>query len=96
MVQTHQDLFTALVTEVIHLPDEQRHDVRRTQHDHVMEWVRLLRARRPELPRAEAQALVHAVLAMVNTMSSARGTCGVDPGLRTSCSSCRRVLLSAR
>ncbi|MGW5861603.1 TetR/AcrR family transcriptional regulator [Streptomyces sp. NPDC055239] len=66
LVETHNDLFMALVTEVIHLPDEQRHDVRRTQHDHVMEWVRLLRAGRPELAQADAQVLVHAVLGMVN------------------------------
>ncbi|MEV4939715.1 TetR/AcrR family transcriptional regulator [Streptomyces zaomyceticus] len=66
LVHTHSDLFLALVTEVIHLPDEQRHDVRRTQHDHVMEWVRLLRACRPGLSQAEAHVLVHAVLAMIN------------------------------
>ncbi|MGW0184658.1 TetR/AcrR family transcriptional regulator [Streptomyces sp. NPDC003362] len=72
LVQTHNDLFMALVTEVIHLPDEQRHDVRRTQHDHVMEWVRLLRACRPELSQAEAQVLVHAVLAMVNDVQRTR------------------------
>ncbi|MEV0522013.1 TetR family transcriptional regulator [Streptomyces sp. NPDC050439] len=66
LVATHTDLFAALVTEVIHLPDEQRHDVRKTQRDHVLEWVHLLGECRPDLSRAERQALVHAVLGMVN------------------------------
>ncbi|MEU6674155.1 TetR family transcriptional regulator [Streptomyces sp. NPDC046853] len=66
LVQTHTDLFAALVTEVIHLPDDQRHDVRRTQRDHVLEWEHLLGQCRPDLPRSERQVRVRAVLGLVN------------------------------
>lgn len=66
LVETHTDLFAALVTEVIHLPDAQRQDVLRAQREHVLEWVHLLGECRPELTRVERQVLVHGVIRMVN------------------------------
>jgi AcrR family transcriptional regulator len=63
---SHTDMLTALVTEVLQLPDDQRHAIRRIQRDYVTEWLRLLLLARPGLDRAEAQLTVHGALAMVN------------------------------
>lgn len=53
-----------LVTEVGHLPTDQRHRLRRGQREHVDEWARLLDAE-----PAEARALVHAALTLINDLS---------------------------
>lgn len=62
----HHDLVGILVSEVTNLPDSLRHDVRRSQHDYVEEWVRLLTDARPELDASRAKYVVHAVLTVVN------------------------------
>ncbi len=64
----NRHLTGALITEVIQLPAEQRHTIRRLQHDYVSEWVHLLTAERPELTEAEARVVVHAVLTTVNDL----------------------------
>jgi hypothetical protein len=46
---SHKDLIGTLVSEVMNLPDRQRHEIRRPQHDYVAEWVHLLRTDRPDL-----------------------------------------------
>jgi len=66
MCSAHTDLIAALVTEVLHLPDDQRHTIRRIQHDYVAEWVELLSRVRPELDQTDAQLTVHAALGMIN------------------------------
>ncbi|MEU5952050.1 TetR family transcriptional regulator [Streptomyces sp. NPDC047525] len=66
MCSEHTDLIAALVTEVLHLPDDQRHTIRRIQHDFVAEWVELLSRVRPELDQTDAQLTVHGVLGMIN------------------------------
>jgi predicted acetyltransferase len=53
----------------VHLPDEQRHAIRRLQHDYVGEWVQLLTTRRPGLTEPEARVITQAVLAIVNDLS---------------------------
>jgi AcrR family transcriptional regulator len=62
----HRALVAALITEVIHLPDDDRHALRRTQHDYVNEWVNLLVSRRPELDATSAGVLVHGALGVIN------------------------------
>ncbi len=62
----HHDLVGILVSEVTNLPDDQRHSVRRSQHDYVAEWIRLLREARPEMTDAEARFIVHATLTLIN------------------------------
>ncbi|MBB5135094.1 AcrR family transcriptional regulator [Thermocatellispora tengchongensis] len=64
----HPDLIGVLITEVIHLPAEERHANRRKQHLYVAEWTRLLRAVRPELSQPEALALTHGALTLVNDL----------------------------
>ncbi|MEU0505270.1 TetR family transcriptional regulator [Nocardia sp. NPDC005998] len=64
----HPDLVGALVTEVDHLPAEQRHAIRQAQHDYVAEWVHLLASVRPELSRPTAAIAVHGVFGLVNSV----------------------------
>ncbi|WP_165970471.1 hypothetical protein [Actinomadura sp. 6K520] len=66
---TSSHLTGALITEVVHLPDEQRHAIRRLQHDYVGEWGQLLTTRRPGLTEPEARVITQAVLAIVNDLS---------------------------
>jgi AcrR family transcriptional regulator len=65
----HHDLVGILVSEVTNLPDDQRHSVRRSQHDYVEEWIRLLTDVRPVLTDAEARFIVHATLTVINDAS---------------------------
>ncbi|MEU8250125.1 TetR family transcriptional regulator [Nonomuraea sp. NPDC048916] len=65
----HSHLTGTLITEVIHLPAEQRHAIRRLQHDYVSEWVHLLTIERPELTEAEARVVVHAVFTTINDLA---------------------------
>lgn len=67
--RVHHDLVGILVAEVTNLPDEHRRDVRRSQHDYVAEWIRLLRMTRPELDPQRARFLVHGVLTVVNDVT---------------------------
>jgi len=67
--RVHHDLVGILVAEVSNLPDEHRRDVRRSQHDYVAEWIRLLRTTRPELDERRARFVVHAVLTVVNDVT---------------------------
>jgi AcrR family transcriptional regulator len=62
----HTDLMSVLLTETIYLPDEERHVLRRTQHEYVAEWVRLVVAVRPQLTPAEARFLVQGALGLIN------------------------------
>jgi len=62
----HTDLMSVFLTETIHLPDDDRHAIRRVQHEYVSEWVRLLDATRPELSSAEARFVVQGAVALVN------------------------------
>jgi AcrR family transcriptional regulator len=62
----HTDLMGVFLSETIYLPDEERHALRRVQHEYVSEWVRLLVAVRPDLTQPEARFVVHGVLGLVN------------------------------
>jgi AcrR family transcriptional regulator len=65
------DLVSVYVSENNNLPDDDRHQLRRTQRMHVEEWVRLLTTVRPDLPVAEARVLVHAALNLVSDLGRA-------------------------
>jgi AcrR family transcriptional regulator len=91
----HRHLIGTLVTEMINLPEEQRHELRRLQHEYVAEWVSLLLAIRPDLPEMHARVLVHATLTVVNDMSRIRHL-RQGPGIRTAVRRiCHNVLTSA-
>ncbi|MBQ1043324.1 TetR/AcrR family transcriptional regulator [Micromonospora sp. C72] len=59
------DLVAVYLAENNNLPDRDRHQLRGAQRAHVEEWVRLVRAVRPELPAGDARVLVHAALNVV-------------------------------
>jgi AcrR family transcriptional regulator len=62
----HTDLMAVLLSEAIHLPDEERRVLRRVQHEYVSEWVQLLGEVRPDLSAPEARFVTHGLLAVVN------------------------------
>ncbi|WP_165034652.1 TetR/AcrR family transcriptional regulator [Candidatus Protofrankia californiensis] len=64
--QAHHDLIGLLITEVEHLPEDERHAARRAQHDYLTEWVHLLRLVHPELDPTAARIRVHAAVAVAN------------------------------
>lgn len=43
--------------------------LRRSQRDYVAEWVALLTAARPRVPTGEALVLIHAALAVINSLT---------------------------
>jgi AcrR family transcriptional regulator len=69
LVFTQGDLVSVYQAENNNLPDRDRHELRKAQRLQVEEWVRLLAARRPELPTAEARVLVHAALNLVTDLA---------------------------
>lgn len=64
----HGRFIDILVSEINHLPPEQRHRARQTQHAYVSEWVGLLCQERPELDAARARVLVQAALTLANDL----------------------------
>lgn len=65
----HGGFIDILVSEVNHLPDEQRHRARQTQHAYVAEWVGLLCEARPGLDEVRSRILVQAALTAANDMA---------------------------
>jgi AcrR family transcriptional regulator len=66
------DLFSTLITEIVHVPDAERHLLRRIQQDYVSEWVQLLRALRPDLSETEARVVTHAVMSLFSDVARMR------------------------
>ncbi|MFR9778262.1 TetR/AcrR family transcriptional regulator [Micromonospora sp. MS34] len=64
--QAHHDLVGLLITEVDHLPEDERRSSRQTQYDYISEWVHLLGAGRPGLDPIAARVRVQAVLTVAN------------------------------
>ncbi|MFE4369701.1 TetR/AcrR family transcriptional regulator [Streptomyces sp. NPDC056835] len=84
----HHDLIDLMITELGHLPDNERHDARQAQHDYVSEWAHLLRAARPELGPTAARIRVHAALAVANDTARTphlRHNPATEPAARTLC-----------
>ncbi len=68
VLATHRgELITALLTDLNHLSDDQRHHFREAQHDYITEWVALLRRIRSTLDATAARIEVQAALTVVNT-----------------------------
>ncbi|TDD87582.1 TetR/AcrR family transcriptional regulator [Saccharopolyspora karakumensis] len=65
----HGGFIDILVSEVGHLPADERHRARQTQHSYVAEWVGLLCEARPELDPVRSRILVQAALTAANDMA---------------------------
>ena len=63
---THPEIYGLLITDIDHLPDDERHASRRAQHEHVSEWAHLLRLDQPHLDPVAARIRVHAVLSVAH------------------------------
>jgi AcrR family transcriptional regulator len=63
---THPEIFGLLITDIDHLPEDERHAIRRAQHEHVTEWAHLLRLDQPALDPVAARIRVHAVLSVAH------------------------------
>lgn len=66
---TDPQLVGILLSEIIHLPEDAHTAFRARQLEYVAEWVGLLRTARPDLAVREARVLVHAALAVVNSLT---------------------------
>ena len=64
----HGDALSALLTEVVNVPEDERAPIRRLQHDYASEWVALLIRVRPELAAPEAEALTRTAQSVINRM----------------------------
>lgn len=80
-VAGNPEIVSVLVSQTIHLPAPHRDELRRSQRAYLAEWVALLTASRPELPAPEARVLVHAALALVNSLARVHHL-AVRPGAR--------------
>jgi AcrR family transcriptional regulator len=63
---THFQIFGLLITDIDHLPDDERHAIRLVQHEYVTEWAHLLRLDQPDLDPVTARIRVHAVLSVAH------------------------------
>lgn len=68
-VAANPEIVSVLVSQTIHVPAPSRDELRRSQRAYLAEWVALLTASRPDLPAAEARVLVHAALALINSLA---------------------------
>jgi hypothetical protein len=66
---THHEIIGLLITDIGHLPDIERHAIRRAQRDFVSEWVHLLRLDQPQLDPTAARIRVHAALSVANDIA---------------------------
>ncbi|MEJ2865036.1 TetR/AcrR family transcriptional regulator [Actinomycetospora flava] len=80
-VAANPEIVSVLVSQTIHVPAPDREELRRSQRAYLAEWVALLTASRPELPAAEARVLVHAALALINSLGRVHHLT-VRPGAR--------------
>jgi AcrR family transcriptional regulator len=63
---THPEIFGLLITDIDHLPADERHAIRRAQHEHVSEWAHLLQLDQPHLDPVAARIRAHAVLSVAH------------------------------
>jgi AcrR family transcriptional regulator len=80
-VAENPEIVSVLVSQTIHLPGPERDELRRSQRAYLAEWVALLITARPALPAPEARVLVHAALALINSLSRVHHL-AVRPGAR--------------
>ncbi|HZQ85398.1 MAG TPA: TetR family transcriptional regulator [Acidimicrobiales bacterium] len=75
-LRQHTDLMRVFLSETIYLPDDERHAIRRVQHEYVSEWVRLLAAVRTGLSPAEARFVVQGAVGLVNDFVNSEARVG--------------------
>ena len=80
-VAANPEIVSVLVSQTIHVPAPHRDELRRSQRAYLAEWVALLTASRPGLPASEARVLVHAALALINSLARVHHLT-VRPGMR--------------
>jgi AcrR family transcriptional regulator len=66
LLHNHAEIFGLLITDIDHLPDDERHSTRRAQHDFISEWTHLLSRLQPDLEPVAARIRVHAAVSVVN------------------------------
>lgn len=66
LTHSYPELISLLITDLDHLPEDELHSIRRTQHEHVSEWVHLLQLGQPGVDPVVARLRVHAVLSVAN------------------------------
>lgn len=59
-------LVDLMITEIEHLPENERRRARQAQHDYIDEWVHLLRQVHPDVDPTSARIRVHATLTVAN------------------------------
>jgi AcrR family transcriptional regulator len=67
-VADNPEIVSVLISQTIHLDAPDRDALRRSQRAYLAEWVALLATARPASPGPEARVLVHAALALVNSL----------------------------
>ncbi|WP_166350790.1 TetR/AcrR family transcriptional regulator [Phytoactinopolyspora limicola] len=65
----HPELVGTLLTEVAHLPEEDKGQIVALEHSYVGEWLRLLGEANPALSEPESQMCVQAIFTMVNNVA---------------------------
>ncbi|MGP4024336.1 TetR/AcrR family transcriptional regulator [Actinomadura sp. 3N407] len=65
----HPQLLNLMVTELLSVPEEERHALQRKQHAYMLEWASLLREQRKDLTAREADLLVQIAFALVNDLT---------------------------
>ncbi|WP_020672099.1 TetR/AcrR family transcriptional regulator [Amycolatopsis nigrescens] len=90
---SHSDLIGTLITELVNLPGEQRHELRRVQHEYLAEWVNLLRTTHPALPEPDARVMVHAAITLINDVARIHHL-RTRPALSTELAHLARTLLA--
>ncbi|MEJ2886411.1 TetR/AcrR family transcriptional regulator [Actinomycetospora aeridis] len=88
------EIVSVLVSQTIHLPGPERDGLRRSQRAYLAEWVALLTTARPSLPAPEARVLVHAALALINSLSRVHHL-ALRPGARDRTAALARCALRA-
>lgn len=68
-VVAHPDLLGILLSEVVNLPDDQRRQIRASEHDYIGEWLRLLQLEDPALTVEERRVVTQAILTMINNVA---------------------------
>lgn len=76
----HTELMSVLLTETIYLDDDERHAIRRVQHDYVAQWAGLLVDLCPEMTSGDARFRLHGALGLIND-TVRRGRGGERPDL---------------
>jgi AcrR family transcriptional regulator len=84
----HPDIVDVMITQLGHLPEDRRRELRGLQHEYVTEWVQLLCAATGAANAGDARLRVHAALTIANNAAlsaTARGADDVPNALNQIC-----------